>query len=97
LDGSIAFVAAAADRFAWAHCFSERCCRFLRMGRVHFYQQLAMASLWPITFLRGSADSLGWANEPELRLSFSIGAGFAYIDTGDKFSIRSFYWLIRII
>jgi hypothetical protein len=54
--------AAAADGFAWAHCFSGR--RFLlpRMGPLHSQKLLPMASLKPIAFLGGAVCSIGRAH-----------------------------------
>src|SRR5712691_2996389 len=56
------FSAASADGFAWAHYFSEKCCRCHWMGPLHFQQLLLMASPGPIIFVRDAVDIPRWAH-----------------------------------
>src|SRR5258707_7484062 len=60
-DGPIALADAAADYFALAHYISGKHCQYTQMGPLHWQMLLPITSLWPITFLGGTADALRWA------------------------------------
>jgi len=74
LLGPIVYAAAAADGFIWAHCFSERCWPYPRVGPLQLCKQLPMASLGPIMFPAGAANALGRALLRRSALAMSIGS-----------------------
>src|SRR6267154_1368401 len=61
-DGPIAFSAAAADGFGLAHSFSGRRFRRPRMGPLHLWLLLPMASLWPFNVLGGASAAYRWTH-----------------------------------
>src|SRR5260221_18539 len=60
-DGPIALADAATNYFALAHYISGRHCQCTQMDPLHQWMLLPITSLWPITFLVGTADALRWA------------------------------------
>src|SRR5260370_68905 len=60
-DGPIASADVAANYFTLAHYISGRHFRFTQMGPLHQQMLLPITSLWPIIFLGGTANALGWA------------------------------------
>src|SRR5258707_931215 len=61
LGWPIALADAAANYFTLAHYISGRHCRCTQMDPLHQRMLLPITSLWPITFLGGTANSLRWA------------------------------------
>src|SRR6266849_750262 len=65
-DAPTAFSAAVAASFEWAYYFSEKYCRYPRMGPLHLQQQLPLASHGPIiSLINASVQKRGRESERE--------------------------------